>query len=146
MIDRDERSLLTRMEPDRDFQRIVMATACTALVLASGCGLGTKKASISGTVKHAGNPVAVGRVWFEDGVRGRVESAAIAEGTFRVPQLVEPAVYHAYVTPEKERPSDNDLWRFKPAPDIPEKYRSAATSELVFTIIPGKNELTIELD
>lgn len=121
-----------------------------AFVVSGGCGESTPKAFVSGTVFHAGKPVAAGVVTIIDPAKGRPAGAAITDGKFSFDTPVDPGSFSATVTPERENidpgPEGAPYWKDKEAADIPKKYRNMASSGLSFKLVGGKNELTIELD
>ena len=90
----------------------------------------------------AGKPLAEGTVSFSNSSNGTGAIAQLgAEGKFTVTGGVVPGEYKVTVTPPEATP-DN------PAPkasEIPQKYRSEATTDLKCKIASGTNDLKFEL-
>jgi hypothetical protein len=141
-------------------KEISHAAACGLILLGVvGCGQGTM-AKVSGTVTWQGKPVPDAMVAFvhknRPGATGRTDAAGRFSlttfqpgdgahfGSFRV--AIEP--FKPGSGPDAAPPSP--LERPKPAPerkDIPEVYRSPATSPLTAEVVAGKmNVIDFKLD
>lgn len=120
---------------------VVLASA-----LVAGCARPPTKAIVSGTVRYKGSPVAEGVVWLSDPVRGRVDSAPLRSGTFVFDKPIDVGDRIGMITPELDGAEPPKAQEYKDVADIPKKYRAEFTSGLKFTLVPGKNELTIELE
>jgi hypothetical protein len=121
-----------------------------AAVTVTGCAQPPSKAIVSGSVKHKGTAVAEGIVWLSYPSKGRVESTRLRSGAFTFAQPIDTGEVLAAVTPEQylsepPHPVPGTIL-LKDAADIPKKYHAESTSGLKYTLVPGRNELAIELE
>lgn len=119
--------------------RAAAPAALLAVFLLSGCGRSETEAEsfwISGTVTSGGRPVEEGTISFEDPQTGSAGQAdlgpggayelELAAGSYRV--AIEPPLV------ELMAPATEPHLAYKDMPSIPEKYRSATTSELEVSV------------
>lgn len=135
------------------FRLLVASLACLAVTLPAipGCGRATKVKKITGkvqgTVTFNGQPVKAGTVSFEAKNGGEGVSADLdSSGKFTVADPVPIGTYIAVVTPVTLNPDEvADGKQPPPSDDIPEKYRSADTSDLTFEIKEGPNTFEVKM-
>jgi hypothetical protein len=114
------------------------------LLAAVACGCGGPAAddplAVSGTVTHAGRPVAEGVVQFAESATGRGAEAAIGPDGRYTARLPAGTYQVAVLPPTVESDPNAGLPNptFKKVKDIPEKYRSAATSGLTAVVAAGR--------
>lgn len=116
-----------------------------SLPIMCGCGGGNKTKKITGkiegTVTFNGQPVKVGSVSFAAKAGGDGAAAPLdASGKFKVAEPLPIGTYVAVVLPGTITPDEMaDGKKPPPSDDIPERYRSAQTSELTFEVKEGQN-------
>lgn len=131
------------------FQTILPFVFLGALSLV-GCKSGSGPAGeVSGKVTFEGKPVTEGTVTFQSDAGTGDEGTLNAEGAYSLKRPLPTGDYKVFILPPvvksvdpKTRRTVSDL---KPMPDIPEKYRSQATSDLKAKIEPGKNVHNFEM-
>ena len=113
--------------------------AVAALVLgpwALGCSSGDRPVVVRGTVTFQGRPVAEGTVQFNDAKTGRGDEAPLGpDGSYTA--TLPAGTYAVVILPPMlpgESPHGPPDPRFKKVANIPEKYRSTATSGLTATV------------
>ncbi len=139
------------MNASRYFGLSLAVLAAMLLVTAVGCKSGPATGQVQGKVTFKGKPVAAGDIMFYNTKTGAAGAARIqAGGTYAVSQALPVGDYIVYITPlthivdtdpGKTPPSDVE----KPAPDIPMKYRSQASTPLKTTIKEGRNEADFDM-
>jgi hypothetical protein len=122
-----------------------------AIVLAaSGCGGGTTKVTVSGTVSYHGRPLSGGMLQFVSADGGAPAAAPIRkDGTFIMTGVVPGDVkVSLQATPTSAGPSGDKTATGKTITpdDLPEKYRDPETSGLSYTITPATKQLEIKID
>jgi len=141
--------------------RLARFVSCALLLLAGlvllpGCSGKKDVGYLSGKATLGGQPLAQGSVLFEDKSKGVSVNAELkSDGsftakTFDLPGL-PPGTYQVAVTPSTFGNGEMPLavppgQQAAPASDIPQRYRSTATSGLSVTVKSGTNPpLNIEL-
>lgn len=125
---------------------------CIAAVWLCGCGGGVEKppaGRLYGSVTAKGKPLTNAVIHFYSPKTGAVANAELGnDGSFQVAYPVQVGTYSVYVTPPEvagkadgvtpdPEPIDN--------PNIPQKYRTAATSGLTFEVKEGDNNFAEDL-
>jgi hypothetical protein len=113
------------------------------LLGAPGCGGGSGPVGhVSGKVTFQGQPVREGRVTFEG--PDSAEGLLTADGSYTLTKPLPLGEYGVTVMPLVSREQVDGkgpvVGVSKPAPDIPEKYRTIGETTLKATVIKGKNE------
>jgi hypothetical protein len=113
-----------------------------------GCSSGDPLLAVQGKVTFQGRPVAEGTVQFNDAKTGRGAEVEIGPGGAYQAQL--PAGDYAVVVlpplrvvRSKGGPPDP---QFKKVPDVPDKYRSTATSRLTAEVRAGQTTHDFDLN
>ena len=129
------------------FERIDVLLCLSLLLLLTGCGSGEPAGSVSGTVTLDGQPLTKGEIGFVSSTSGEGASAEIqAGGSFRMTASIPPGEYTVTVSPPPPPPPTPQTMNNPPLPsDIPQKYRSAQTSDLVFEVEDGSNSFEVKL-
>lgn len=134
--------------------RIILWTAVLLLAAsATGCEQPNVFGKVSGKVTFQGEPVTAGLVLLSNAEKGIHVTAKIDDdSTFEVTTAdglgLPPGSYQVAVTPPRiEFPIDpTEAPAIIPEPpNIPPKYRNAATSELTLNIREGENSLNIDM-
>ena len=132
-------------------RRIAVAASCLTIGVMSGCGGATERVSgsVSGRVTFKGQPVTSGVVNLMSKSRGIGASANLGDdGKYKITEPVETGEYKVVVTlapPPPPRPEDGPPKPAQPAANIPEKYRSEATTDLTTMVEEGENALDFDL-
>jgi hypothetical protein len=122
-----------------------------ALACLCGCrGTSTALGEVSGKVTFEGKPVKEGRVTFQNPESGAAADARLNEdGTYTLSAALPAGEYKVTVTPLIERRQVDGkgpvVGEEKPAPDIPEKYRTVGSTELKATVKEGKNDFNFDM-
>lgn len=134
--------------------RILILMSC--LTLSLGCGGGgdvrerpAENATVKGKVTSGGSPVSNATISFEKVGLGAWGGEIGADGTYEV--TLAPGEFNVVVRPaDPSSPMSMTDTATIPEPpkrdDIPEKYRSASTSETTATITDGENTFDLELN
>jgi hypothetical protein len=121
------------------------------LVCLAGCQGGSDRpprGNVAGQVTFAGKPVTEGQVNFYSSQTGFAAAAPIGpEGKYEIPGGIEAGAYQVYISPP---PSDVPAGAPvtappKEYPDIPQKYRSDATSGLTAEVETGDNTFNFDM-
>jgi hypothetical protein len=115
------------------------AVALAALLLQAGPGCGGGPVTVRGTVKFEGQPVTEGTVQFNDEKTGSGAEAELQpDGTYTA--TLPTGSYKVIILPPLVVESAGGMPdpRYKKVRNIPEKYRSTATSGLTATVAPDK--------
>jgi len=119
--------------------------------LLTGCGGSDTEptGSVTGNVTYNGAPLAEGLVNIYSEGRSVVGTAEIdTEGNFKFENPIATGDYRVYISPPPPpappEPGQPPL-KIKPPQKIPEKYRTANSTDLNITIAPGTNELALIL-
>ena len=129
----------SRYRPRASGRSWAAAVALAALLLPTGLGCGGGPVTVRGTVKFEGQPVTEGTVQFNDEKTGsRAEAELQPDGTYTA--TLPPGTYKVIVLPPLvvETGSGMPDPRYKKVRNIPQKYRSTATSGLTATVAPDK--------
>jgi hypothetical protein len=115
-------------------------------LLGGGCGGATKKptGTLSGTVSHAGTPVATGNLNVLS-KQGQGALAVIEDGKFKMTDSLEAGDYSVYVSPpipEQRKPGTPVAPKAKF--EVPSKFQNPATSGKTITVKQGPN--TVDID
>jgi hypothetical protein len=115
-----------------------------------GCRGGPPLGRVTGKVTFEGKPVGEGRVTFQNSGTGAGGEALLTpEGTFTLPNPLPVGDYQVTVMPlvvrQKADPRGPVVGVEKPAPDIPEKYRSLGSTPLKATLVEGPNEVSLDM-
>lgn len=120
-----------------------------ALPTVPGCGGGKVKkvtGKVDGTVTFSGQPVKGGTVYFESKSGGDGGSAPLNAGHFKVAEPLPVGSYVVIVMPIVLTPDEvADGKKPPPSDDIPEKYRSAQTSDQTFEVKEGQNTFEVKM-
>lgn len=126
-------------------------TLCGVLLLlaVSGCSQTVDlpiTGLVTGTVKFNGQPVTTGMISLENRKDGIGATAVIADGKFAFDGAVSAGHYQVTVLPPKLEPSPTGAPQTpQQILDIPLRYRSSSTSDLVADIDEGENKLDFTL-
>jgi hypothetical protein len=115
-----------------------------------GCASGPPSGQVSGRVMCEGKPVAEGRITFTNTETGAADDALLgSDGTYTLRAPLPVGEYKVMVSPLIVRQQVGGkgpvVGEEKPAPDIPEKYRTIGTTELKATVKEGKNPLDFDM-
>jgi len=121
-----------------------------ALLSLSGCRGATGKGRVAGKVTFEGKPVTQGRVTFQHVTTGVSDDAVLNnEGAFTLSSPLPVGDYKVMVMPlivrEKAEPRGPVVGVERPAPDIPEKYRTIGTTTLQAAVKEGKNDFPFDM-
>jgi hypothetical protein len=126
--------------------------AVFGVLVALGCASQAKKAIISGKVTYKGEAVGWGDVRFFSSDGALWSSARLnSDGTFTATDVppgevqVAVKVLPLIARPKKEDNSGDDIVPVSKTVSIPSKYQDPKTSGLRYTIVPGTNQLDIDL-
>jgi hypothetical protein len=116
----------------------------------TGCGSGPAAGEVSGKVTFHGKAVAEGRVTFTNPQTGISDEALLdKDGTYVIKTALPLGEYKVTVSPLIVRQQDDGkgpvVGMEKPAPDIPQKYRTIGSTTLKATVKEGKNELNFDM-
>jgi hypothetical protein len=123
-----------------------------AIALLIGCG-GSKEATVQGAVTLDGSPITTGTIVFipvagGTQVYGAIENSGNYELFTGQERGLLPGEYVATVV-AREKPANNVTEQGGPAPPgkaiTPRWYAAKETSGLSFTVVPGANEINLEL-
>jgi hypothetical protein len=132
--------------PHRLFAPLAFAVGLAGIL---GCGKYTPAGEVSGQVTFKGKPVAEGLVSFMNAEAGTGGEGRITNGTYSLAAPLQPGEYKVTVMPLVVRQQDGgrgpEVGVEKPAPDIPNKYRTIGTTDLKASVKPGKNEVNFDL-
>lgn len=138
---------LDRIASHSVLQAATLAVAMGLAFTLAGCGSSggsTASAVVKGKVTHQGQPVTEGRVNLYSADTGNAGAASLtAEGKFEISEGIPPGKYKAYVTPPPitTAPKPGEAMAVvKEYPNIPDQYRSDATSNLIVDVKAGTNE------
>jgi hypothetical protein len=122
------------------------------LMYSGGCQPAQPLGDVHGRVSFRGTPIKAGIVGFDGGTATVTMTANVNEnGEFRVSMAkgygLPLGTYRVAIYPfvadlpigSKERPAPREF------PDIPQRYRQPATSELTITVTPGDNPYDIDM-
>lgn len=124
---------------------------CVSTGLIAGCGSSTSKpsGSVSGRVTFQGQPVTSGVVNLMSKTLGAGASAPLGEdGKYRLNDPLEVGDYKVMITPPPPAPPRPEDGPPKPRPtasDIPNKYRTEATTDLTATVKAGSNTFDFDM-
>ena len=125
-----------------------LAVAVAAVGL-SGCGGGPPMGEVSGKVTFEGKPVAGGRVSFMNTTAGTGGEGQLKDGAYTLSAPLPPGDYKVTVIPpvvrEREGGKGPVVEVERPAPDIPQKYRTIGSTDLKATVKAGPNECTFDM-
>lgn len=121
------------------------------LIVLCGCGGGVggpPRHPVAGKVSYKGQPVASGTITFgaQDAKQGTPAAAVIKSGAYQIDGGLATGDYTVLV--QYVSPSLREADAAKKAPEkspIPEKYATAKTSDLKFTVKSGSNQADFEL-
>jgi hypothetical protein len=117
----------------------------------SGCGgSGVPVGEVSGKVTFQSKPVGEGRVTFQNAQTGVADEARLnSDGTYALARPLPVGDYKVMVMPlivrrqvDGKGPVVGDE---KPAPNIPQKYRTIGSTTLKATVKEGKNDLDFDM-
>lgn len=119
------------------------------LVVAVGCGEGTKKITVTGTVSYKGKPLSAGILKFS-GPEGAYSAASIQPDGKYIMTDVMPGETKVGImeSPQGSGSSSGDKGSAGPKGppvSLPEKYREPTTSGLSYTIKPDTKQLDIDI-
>jgi hypothetical protein len=104
---------------------------------------------VSGRVTFESKPVAEGLVTFMNPGGGTGGEGQLKDGTYALSAPLPPGEYKVMVMPLVERRRDGgkgpEVGVEKPAPDIPQKYRTIGTTDLKATVKEGRQEVNFDL-
>ena len=137
-------------------QQSFLRPSVAALVLGifaglSGCGGdGTPVGEVSGMVTFQSKPVGEGRVTFQNTKTGAADEALLnSNGTYALARPLPVGEYKVMVTPLIVRRQVDGkgpvVGEEKPAPNIPQKYRTIGETTLTATVKEGKNDLNFDM-
>lgn len=140
-------STLDRIASRATWQAGLLALGMGLAFSLAGCGSSdgrSASAIVKGTVTHQGQPVTEGRVNLYSPETGNAGSANLSpEGKYEIAEGIPPGKYKAYVTPPPittaPKPGES-LVAVREYPNIPESYRSDATSNLTVDVKSGTND------
>jgi hypothetical protein len=117
-----------------------------------GCGKsGPPKFPVSGAVTFKGTPVTEGMVTFFRAEDGAYAAVLDASGSFVVDSGLREGQYRVYIEPPPTvltppPPGGPPMDKPKTYPNVPEKYRQAATSGLLATVEAKSSGNTFKFD
>jgi len=128
---------------------LLVLIGSTLTLTLPGCGPSVSVGQVGGKVTCDGQPVAEGVVTFHNPDTGDAAQAELKpDGTFQVSNAeggLPPGDYRVTIMPPTVQLPDTAETEgglgFKEVTNIPEKYRSAKTSELTATVQTGSNNL-----
>lgn len=150
-------------------RRILFLQLAIAFVLASqGCSSSEPAGTVTGTVKHGGEPVPAGtNVYFEQSSTGVIASSAVqSDGSYALQYqgttMIPLGSYKVFIGPPESNLSEKEFYALKkkvdaeyrsrgekppPSPDwvLPAQFYTSATSPLSETVSEGENEIKITL-
>jgi hypothetical protein len=120
------------------------------LVCLPGCSSGTPTGEVAGKVTFEGKSVAEGRITFVQTQSGASDDALLnSDGSYAIKTPLPVGDYKVMVTPLIVRQQVGGkgpvVGEEKPAPDIPEKYRTIGSTALTATVKEGKNECNFDM-
>lgn len=130
--------------------RILIVLPLCAFLGLTGCRNGPAVGRVSGKVTFEGKPVKQGRVSFQNPQTGVAEEAVLdKDGNFSVRSALPVGEYKVIVFPlivhEKAEARGPVVGVERPAPDIPEKYRTIGSTDLKATVKEGDNDLAFDM-
>jgi hypothetical protein len=130
--------------------RLPLLFSALALFLLASCGTRTPVGTVAGKLTFEGKAVSEGRVTFAGEKTGISDEALLsADGSYAIKKPLPVGDYKVTVIPLIVRKQVDGKGPVvgveKDAPDIPEKYRLDASSDLMATIKEGKNELNFDM-
>lgn len=119
------------------------------LLILPGCGDSQSTGTPHGKVTYDGKPVPDATIQLQSAETGHAAATPVnAQGEFRFEEPVPVGEYMVSINPAYEAPvaGEGDE-NFTPPerPDIPERYRSGAGSELKVTVEEGEHALDIQM-
>jgi hypothetical protein len=133
-------------------RRLVAANLAASSLCLLGCGgrADTPTGEVSGKVTFEKKAVREGRVTFTNPKAGTGDDALLQpDGTFALARPLPVGEYTVTVEPLIDRKQDDgkgpEVGVPRPAPDIPEKYRTIGTTELKAEVKEGKNDLHFDM-
>jgi hypothetical protein len=120
----------------------------TGAAFLTGCGPeGAPTGHVVGCVEFRQKPISVGLVTFHSSASGIAATAKIEAGRFALESPLEVGSYSVYVSPPVPQPRDPNLGPPPPTPlvDIPPKAQDPLTSGIVISVVPGPNEVKVQL-
>lgn len=150
-------------------RRILFLRLAIVFVLASqGCSPSQPSGTVTGTVKHEGEPVPTGtNVYFEQSSTGVIASSEVqSDGSYALryqgTTMIPLGSYKVFIGPPQIDFTEKEYYALKkkvdaeyrargekppPSPDwvLPAKFYTSATSPLSETVSEGENEITITL-
>jgi hypothetical protein len=142
------------MNPNRAFgMNLLMLAAFYLAAAAAGCKSGPATGEVHGNVTFKGKPVKASgaEITFYNSKTGDTAAANLDENggyvvEARLPVgeyivFISPGTHLVDTDPGKTPPSKEE----KPAPDIPRRYRSQASTTLKTTITEGKNKADFDM-
>ncbi len=122
-----------------------------SLILMGGCGKSNaiKKGSVSGNVQVKGTPLQNGQIVFSSESLGVNQAAVIQpDGTYSLEASMPVGDYRVYFLPPADGDIQPGLANQQPPvalKNVPEKYRSEASTDLTVIVTEGKNTAPIEI-
>ena len=114
-----------------------------------GCSKGPPMGEVAGRVTFKGNPVSEGIVSFMNTQAGTGGEGQLKNGTYSLAAPLPPGEYKVMVMPLVVQQQDGgkgpEVGIEKPAPDIPNRYRTIGATDLKATVKEGKNEANFDL-
>jgi hypothetical protein len=127
----------------------VSALVAAVVLCLSGCGRsGPALGEVAGKVTFESKPVREGRISFTS-EQGGAGDAEFRDGAYALKAPLPVGDYKVMVSPlivrQKVEGKGPVVGVEKPAPDIPEKYRTVGGTDLKATVKEGKNALDFNL-
>jgi hypothetical protein len=129
-------------------RRLFGLVVVVGVLALAGCSGGNRKVTVSGTVKHKGQPVPAGILRFI-GPEGAYSAASIQpDGSYTITDVVPGEVKVGVMeAPQGSGSSSGAASPGKAPPPValPEKARDPETSGITYTITPSTTRLDIEI-
>jgi hypothetical protein len=133
--------------PPRPFVVILIALALVVMACLPGCG--PPAGQVSGKVTFEGKSVTEGRITFQSLAGPADEAVLESNGTYSIEKPLPVGEYKVTITPLVVRQQVDGKGPIvgveKPAPDIPQKYRTIGTTDLRATVKDGKNQFNFDM-
>jgi hypothetical protein len=114
-----------------------------------GCNSRTATGEVGGTVTFKGNLVREGRITFLSDSGPSDEGLLKPDGSYVLERPLPIGDYKVTIEPliirRRVDPRGPEVGDYKPAPDIPERYRTLGATDLKATVKEGKNELSFDM-
>ena len=102
--------------------------------------------TVSGSVTYKGNPVASASIFFVNPEAGTGGGGTLdSEGKFAFSKPIPTGEYKVFLGPPEEQLMPDGQPKQGPAPKVPQKYLSEATTDVTVKVNEGDNQLPIEL-